>query len=123
MPPGRTALALALLLALIAAGGSAPPGDPAAPGPWATYRGNPQRTGCADTTPGPAAPKVLWVHKGGDHFVASPVPAGSRLFLPGLGAYNVPVFLALDADPKAANRVAWKKTTPALKLPTVGSPA
>src|SRR5262249_26479861 len=51
-PPPRKALAtlltlaLAALLALPPADRAAPPGDPAAPGPWATYRGNPQRTGC-----------------------------------------------------------------------------
>jgi outer membrane protein assembly factor BamB len=114
-----TALTPLLLLPLLA------PAAPAAdePAAWATYRGNPQRTGCTDGTAGPAAPKVLWTHKAADHFVAAPVPSGDRLFVSGLGAFNVPIFLALDADPKAGKRVAWSKGTPALKLPTVSSPA
>ena len=42
----------------------------AEPGPWATYRGNPQRTGNTDNKPGPDKPAVLWVLKSHDHFVA-----------------------------------------------------
>src|SRR5262245_31625600 len=86
--------------------------------PWATYRGNPQRTGKA----GPAAPKVLWAYKTKEHFLASPVPAGSRLFVSGLGAFDITSFLCLSADPKAGNRVLWSKSVPYLKLPTVSSP-
>ena len=44
--------------------------------PWATYRGNAERTGNTDGKAGPASPKVLWVLKGKEHYVASPVPAG-----------------------------------------------
>lgn len=91
--------------------------------PWATYRGNPQRTGCTDAAAGPVAPKVLWALKTVDHFVTAPVPTDDRLFVSGLGAFNVPTFLALDASVQAANRTVWKKSTPALKLPTVSSPA
>jgi outer membrane protein assembly factor BamB len=40
-----------------------------------------------------------------------------------LGAFNVSTFRALAADPNAAERTAWSKTTPYLKLPTVSSPA
>jgi outer membrane protein assembly factor BamB len=40
-----------------------------------------------------------------------------------LGAFNVSNFAALVVDPKSAHRVAWSKTTPYLKLPTVSSPA
>jgi outer membrane protein assembly factor BamB len=90
---------------------------------WTTYRGSPQRTACTDGMPGPAAPKVLWRWESKDHFVAAPVPHGDRLFISGLGAFNVSTFYALDTNPTAAKRVAWSKSTPALKLPTVSSPA
>ncbi|SRR5579871_4860098 len=93
------------------------------PGPWATYRGNPQRTGNTDGGAGPAAPQVLWAVKSQEHFIAAPVPFGDRLYLAGLGAFNVSTFHCLAADPKAAARTAWAKTTPLLKLPTVSSPA
>jgi outer membrane protein assembly factor BamB len=91
--------------------------------PWATYRGNAQRAGCTDGRPGPAAPKVLWVLKSQEHFVAAPVPHGDRLYVSGLGAFNVSTFHALATDPRAAPRTAWARTTPYLKLPTVSSPA
>jgi outer membrane protein assembly factor BamB len=91
--------------------------------PWATYRGNPQRTGNTDNTAGPATPKVLWSYKSQEHFVAALVPDGDRLFVSGLGAFNVANFRELSTDPKAAERVAWSKSTPYLKLPTVSSPA
>jgi outer membrane protein assembly factor BamB len=90
---------------------------------WSTYRGNPQRTGNTDGKAGPAEPKVLWVHKSRDHFITSPVPAGDRLFISGLGAFNVPTFYALSADPKAAKRELWTKSAPFIKQPTVSSPA
>jgi hypothetical protein len=91
--------------------------------PWTTYRGNAQRTGWIDGQPGPAAGKVLWHWQTKEHFVASPVPHGDRLFISGLGAFNVPVFYALDTTPATASRVVWKKTIPAIKQPTVSSPA
>ena len=56
--------------------------------PWATYRGNAQRTGNADGLAGPASPRVLWVHRAQEHFIASPVPAGDQLLLSGLGGFN-----------------------------------
>src|SRR3954470_19894089 len=86
----------------------------AADAPWSTYRGNAQRTGCADGKAGPAKPGVLWVYKAQDNFVASPVPLGNRLFLSGFSGFNVPSFFALDTDPKAARRVAWSKGVPVL---------
>jgi len=91
--------------------------------PWSTYRGNPQRTGNTDGVAGPATPKVLWVHRSQDHFIAAPVPAGDRLYVSALGAFNVSTFSALAFEPKASQRVLWSKTTPYLKLPTVSSPA
>lgn len=90
--------------------------------PWATYRGNPQRSGNTDGKAGPAAPKVLWAYKAKEHFLASPVPAGDRLFVSGLGAFNVASFACLSAEPKASKRVLWIKSAPYLKLPTVSSP-
>jgi outer membrane protein assembly factor BamB len=111
---GRAALLACLLF-----------GTPAAAqevGPWATYRGNPQRTGNTDNQPGPAAPKVLWVMPSRDHFIASPVPHGDHLYISGLGAFNVSTFYCLSTEPKAAKRILWSKSTPFLKLPTVSSP-
>ena len=65
--------------------------SPAAdPGPWATYRGNSQRTGNTDGRPGPEKPGVLWVVKSQDHFVAAPVPVGGNVYLSALGAFNRP---------------------------------
>lgn len=93
--------------------------------PWATYRGNPQRTGCTDNVAGPATPKVLWALKAKEHFVAAPVPAGDKLLVSGLGAFNVGTFFCLNTESKtpADKRVLWSKSSPFLKLPTVSSPA
>jgi outer membrane protein assembly factor BamB len=91
--------------------------------PWATYRGNAERTGCTDGKAGPASPKVLWALKSTDHFVAVPVASGDRVYVSGLGAFNVAMFRALATDPRVAERTAWTKTTPYLTLPTVSSPA
>ncbi len=90
--------------------------------PWATYRGNVERTGCTDGKPGPAAPKVLWAHKAREHFIAAPVPHGKHLYVSSLGAFNVAHFSCLDTDPAAKTRILWSKSTPYLKLPTVSSP-
>jgi outer membrane protein assembly factor BamB len=90
---------------------------------WTTYRGNAQRTGSLDGLAGPLTPRVLWALPSKEHFVASPVPAGDRVYVSGLGPFNVPTFYALALDPRAGRRVLWSKTTPALKLPTVSSPA
>jgi outer membrane protein assembly factor BamB len=91
--------------------------------PWSTYRGNSQRTGNTDDQPGPAKPAVLWVYKSQDHFIGAPVPVGDRLYLSGLGAFNSATFYSLATDPKAEKRIAWTKTAPFLKLPSVSSPA
>ncbi len=91
--------------------------------PWATYRGNPQRTGNTDGKAGPASPKVLWVLKSKDHFIASPVPTNKGLFVSGLGPFNVASFMCLSMEPKTDKRILWNKSTPYLKLPTVSSPA
>lgn len=91
--------------------------------PWATYRGNSQRTGCTDNTPVGDQPKVQWVHRGKEHYVAAGVPSGEKLFVSGLGAFNIPTFAALSTDQAALKRILWTKSTPSLKLPTVSSPA
>src|SRR5438093_11669856 len=80
--------------------------------PWATYRGNPQRTGNTDGKPGPDKPNILWVLKTKEHHIASPVPAGNRLFVSGLGAFNVAHFSCLSTEIKSSNRILWTKTTP-----------
>ena len=69
----------------------------AEPGPWATYRGNPQRTGNTDDKPGPDKPAVLWVVKSQDHFVASPVPVKDGVYVAGIGAFNRPTISRLPA--------------------------
>ncbi len=90
--------------------------------PWATYRGNSQRTGNTDNVAGPKTPRVLWALKTKEHFIAAPVPASDRLFVSGLGAFNVAYFACLSTAPKADKRVLWSKTTPYLNRPTVSSP-
>src|SRR5437868_5708642 len=97
-------------------------GIAAAVEPWATYRGNPERTGNTDGIAGPATPKVLWALKTKDHHIASPVPAQDRLFISGLGAFNLANFSCVSTEPAASKRVLWSKATPYLKLPTVSSP-
>jgi outer membrane protein assembly factor BamB len=90
---------------------------------WPTYRGNAQRTGNADGLAGPVSPRVLWVHRSQEHFIASPVPAGEQVLLSGLGGFNVPTLYSFAVEAKAARRVLWSKTTPLLKLPIVSAPA
>lgn len=92
--------------------------------PWPTYRGNPQRTGNIDNIPGPAVPKVLWVHKAKDHFLAALVPGDDRIFVPGLAGLNNSLLLALPLDAgNAPPKPLWAKTVPELRLPIVSSPA
>ncbi len=89
---------------------------------WSTYRGNAQRTAHTDGQAGPATPKVLWSMKSKDHYIASPVPMGNRLYVSGLGAFNLGNFVCLSTEANAKSRVLWAKSTPLLKLPTVSSP-
>src|SRR5947209_170638 len=70
--------------------------------PWATYRGNLERTGNTDGLPGPAAPKILWVLKSKDNYIASPVPVAGKLFVSGLGGFNTGNFACVSTDAKAA---------------------
>ncbi len=59
--------------------------------PWATYRGNPQRTGNTDNTAGPDKPSILWSVKSNDHFIASPVPIKDGVYVAGIGCIQSPV--------------------------------
>ncbi|OWK38339.1 PQQ-binding-like beta-propeller repeat protein [Fimbriiglobus ruber] len=109
--------ALAILAALAA------PLPAADPGPWATYRGNPQRTGNTDNQPGPAAPAVLWTIRSQDHFVASPVPVGTSVYLSGLGAFNRPAIALYPAGGTGEPKATWARSAPYLRLASVSSPA
>lgn len=91
--------------------------------PWPTARGNAARTGCIDNKPGPAAPKVLWVYRSQEHFIASPVPAVDHLIVAGLGPFNTAGLHALPLSAKPQAVAAWSRSSPLLKLPIVSSPA
>ena len=96
--------------------------------PWATYRGNPRRTANTDGQGGPGAPNVLWVLKAADpnenfNYIAAPVPMGDRLYVSGLGGFNLGHFACLATAPNAKARTLWAKSAPLLKLPTVSSPS
>jgi outer membrane protein assembly factor BamB len=108
-----------LLIALVASSTSA---DEA---PWSTYRGNNRRTGNTDNIAGPARPDVLWFLKSAENYATSPVPNGSDILFPGLGAFNSGVVHSFPMSPKDAKAIkpAWTKTNPLVKLPTVSSPA
>jgi outer membrane protein assembly factor BamB len=88
---------------------------------WAGHRGGPARTGNIDGKPGPAQPKVLWVHRSKEQFIAPPSAAGNRLFVTVMGAFNSGALRVFDTggDGKAP---LWSKGAPAVKMPTVGSP-
>jgi outer membrane protein assembly factor BamB len=98
---------------------------PAQEAPWSTYRGNNRRTGNSDGQPGPKVPAILWSLKSEEHYVGSLVPSGTQIVASSLGALNRPSlagFPLIAADP-AKVRPDWTKAPPALKLPTVSSPA
>jgi outer membrane protein assembly factor BamB len=90
---------------------------------WETARGNAARTGCIDGQAGPASPRVLWVHRAAEHFIASPVPAHQRLHVSGLGAFNVASFAAFPLNGSGTPAAAWSRSTPFLKLAVVSAPA
>src|SRR5436190_14116098 len=93
------------------------------PGPWATYRGNPQRTGNTDSTAGPEKPAILWSVKSTDHFVASPVPVKDGVYVAGIGAFNRPSVSLFPLAAKNPPTPTWVKSAPYLKLASVSSPA
>ncbi len=90
---------------------------------WPTHRGNPQRTGSAGDQPGPKKPKVLWVHRSREHYIASPIVSSKRLYVPGLGAFNTAALRGFALEPAADKQLVFSKTAPYLKLPVVSSPA
>jgi outer membrane protein assembly factor BamB len=93
------------------------------PGPWATYRGNPQRTGNTDGTAGPEKPAILWAVKSTDHFLASPVPVKDGIYAAGIGAFNRPSIHLFPVAAKNPPVATWTKSAPYLKLASVSSPA
>lgn len=95
----------------------------AGPGPWATYRGNPQRTGNTDNLSGPNAPAVLWAVKSTDHFLAAPVPVKDGIYISGVGAFNRPTISLFPLQGKSPPQPIWTKSAPYLKLASVSSPA
>jgi outer membrane protein assembly factor BamB len=90
---------------------------------WPSHRGGPARTGNVDGQPGPSKPKVLWTHASPEQFVASPVVSGGRMYIPALGAFNTASFHSVDLAEAAAKRMAWTKSAPFLRLPSVCAPA
>ena len=111
----RSLLSLCVLCASVATASAAEP--------WSTFRGNSQRTGCTDAKDGPKTPTVVWSFKSQDHFIASPMPFGDRLYVSGLGPLMSTTFYGLELDPSAKERVGLSVKTPYLRLPTVSSPA
>lgn len=95
----------------------------AAQADWPTYRGNPQRTGSVDGAAGPKQPKVLWVHRSREQYVAAPVATDKVVYVSGLGAFNTAALHAMSVEPMPAQRAVWSKLPPTLKLPVVSSPA
>jgi outer membrane protein assembly factor BamB len=90
---------------------------------WSTHRGNPSRTGSVDGKAGPTKPKVLWTHSSKEHFVASLVASGDRLYASALGSFNSGWFHAFDLADGPAKRVVWTKSSPLLHAPAVCAPA
>jgi hypothetical protein len=66
---------------------------------------------------------VLWVHKGTEHYLASPVAGRGTVLLSSLGAFNASNVVALKTGAEEEKRVLWGKSTPYLKLPVASSPA
>jgi outer membrane protein assembly factor BamB len=93
------------------------------PAPWATYRGNPQRTGNTDNRLGPATPAVRWLLKSQEHYVAAPVPVGGNVYVAGLGAFNRPTAALLPAASRGEPKPVWSRSAPYLRLASVSSPA
>src|SRR5262245_58299578 len=98
----RSTLMTAVVLALFLGGNL---GDAAGADTWATYRGNVQRTGNVDGKAGPTAGKVLWSHGSQEHFIAAPVVADDRVYVTGLGTFNVSTLYCLSGEPTAAKRI------------------
>jgi outer membrane protein assembly factor BamB len=89
--------------------------------PWSTHRGNPQRTGAEG--PGPKGPKVLWVYKTEDRFLAPLVPGARDLYACGLGASDAPNLQAFALEPAGEKQLRWSRGAPLLRQPIAGAPA
>ncbi len=87
---------------------------------WAGHRGGPARTGNVDGKPGPASPRVLWVCRSKEHFLAPPSAGAGRAFVVVMGAFNTGALRAFDLG---SGKEAWSKGAPIVRLPTVGTPA
>jgi outer membrane protein assembly factor BamB len=87
---------------------------------WTAHRGGPARTGNIDGKPGPSQPKVLWVQRSKEQFLAPLSVGGDRLFATVMGPFNSGGIRAFD--PADAKPPVWSKGAPGIKLPTVGSP-
>jgi outer membrane protein assembly factor BamB len=90
---------------------------------WPTAGGNPERTSNIDNQPGPKQPKVLWVHRSQEQYVAAPAVTGREILFSGLGAFNSASFHAFEFNPAPGKQSKWSKNTPYLKLPVVCSAA
>lgn len=116
----RRSLTAAFLLALGALAGAGAPPSPDGGEGWVAHRGGPARTGNVDGKPGPAHPKVLWVYRSKEQFVAPPSAADHRLFIAAMGAFNSGALRVFELDD--AKAPVWSKGAPAIRMPTVGSP-
>jgi len=108
------------LAALLLASAVAPAWSPADV-EWTGHRGGPARTGNIDGKPGPGQPKVLWVQKSKEQFLAPLSVGGDHLFATVMGPFNSGGIRAFDLA--EAKPPIWSKGAPGIKLPTVGSPA
>jgi len=89
------------------------------PASWSTHRGSARRTG-ADGGRGPTRPKVLWVHKSPDHFIAPLVPGAKELFASSLGAFNIPAFAHWPLSPRGTSRSTGRRALLSFANPSPG---
>jgi outer membrane protein assembly factor BamB len=87
---------------------------------WSAHRGGPGRTGSVDGKPGPSSPKVLWVVRSKEHFIAPPSPEGNRLFACVMGAFNTGAIRTFEL---ADGKPGWSRSAPLIRMPTVCSPS
>jgi outer membrane protein assembly factor BamB len=119
-PPRRAAWLASPRMALLLVLGAALAGVSFQEADWAGHRGGTARTGNVDGKAGPAHPKVLWVLRSKEHFIAPPSPAANRLFVCVMGAFNsgsIRTFELEDGKP------AWSRSAPLIRMPTVCSPS
>ncbi len=88
---------------------------------WTGHRGGPARTGNVDGKAGPAQPRVLWVYRSKEQFLAPPAAGSDRLYMVVMGAFNTGALRVFDAG--QGKVPLWSKGAPIVRLPTVGTPA